>query len=264
MNQRMAYTAYCIADKIKLTRYQQEYPEDLLSKGSKEVYYQIRPGEYYFMLSYGVVVFAGMSPRKISDYLEQIEPFTIHPKGKPSSDTLQVHFELENTEELRITFDSLTLGHFDHSINRMIMMHLAQSVALDHYNMLSQATLSEVKSYTLDMELRGKVKLSQKKALQFIGKTLNTKNSIAENLYILDSPDVAWENEYLDRLHGTLARHFELVTRYREIDNTLKIVEDNLEIYLSYNHHRESSRLEWIIIILIVIEVLDTFATKLL
>jgi len=92
---------------------------------------------------------------------------------------------------------------------------------------------------------------------------LNTKNTIAENLYILDSPDVAWENEYLDRLHDTLVRHFELVPRYREIDNTLKIVEDNLTVYMSYNHHRESSRLEWIIIILIIIEVLDTFASKL-
>lgn len=262
MNDKILYTAYHIADRIDVANYRLLHPEHLITKSSLELYYQLDITRYVYIVSYGAVVFAGMTKPDIEEYLKLLKASSIRPKSSATSDDLEILLG-EREDEITLSFDTLALGTFNHSVNKMIMMHLAQSVALDHFNGLSQSILSEIKAYTHDMQVYGKVKLSQKKAMSFIGKTLNTKNTIAENLYILDSPDVAWENEYLDRLHDTLVRHFELVPRYREIDNTLKIVEDNLTVYMSYNHHRESSRLEWIIIILIIIEVLDTFASKL-
>ncbi|WP_421895270.1 RMD1 family protein [Marinoscillum sp.] len=262
MNDQILYAAYHIADRIDVANHRLLHPEHLITKSTLELYYQIDLTRYVYIVSYGAVVFTGMTPDEIREYLKSLETSAVRPKSHVTADDLEVLLG-ETEGEITLSFETLTLGTFNHSVNKMIMMHLAQSVALDHFNGLSQSILGEIKAYTQDMQVYGKVKLGQKKAMSFIGKTLNTKNTIAENLYILDSPDVAWDNEYLDRLHDTLVRHFELVPRYREIDNTLKIVEDNLTVYMSYNHHRESSRLEWIIIILIVIEVIDTFATKL-
>jgi len=34
--------------------------------------------------------------------------------------------------------------------------------------------------------------------MKFIGKSLNTKNKIVDNLYIFDSPDIAWDNKTLN------------------------------------------------------------------
>jgi uncharacterized Rmd1/YagE family protein len=143
------------------------------------------------------------------------------------------------------------------------MLHLAQSVVLDHFFYSSQALLAEIKEHTEFMQEKGKIRLGQKDTLRFIGKTLSAKNHIAENLYILDSPEQTWEDEYLEDLHKKLTIHLDQAQRYRVIENTLRIVKDNLNIYTAYNDHRESSRLEWIIIILIVIEVIDTFVSKL-
>lgn len=261
--QPMIYSAFYIADKIDLITYKGNHPEMLVPSGNRELYYQFDSTRYLYVLGYGAVVFVGMDRSEILDHLTQISACAVHLKEHYREDELKVLVGTEQNQ-IDLSFDNLTLGRFDHAVNRMIMMHLGQSVALDHFNGLSQGILSEIKEYTSYMQMNGKVKLGHKKALKFIGKTLNAKNSIAENLYILDSPDTAWEDEYLDRLHGILVKHFELVQRYKEIDNTLRIVDDNLSVYTAYNHHRESSRLEWIIIILIVIEVLDTFATKLL
>ncbi|MBR10876.1 MAG: hypothetical protein CMP48_24760 [Rickettsiales bacterium] len=260
-NTGLNYAGFCIADKIDLTAYKHQFPDMLVMATSKELYYQFSTTKYLYLLSYGVVVFSDMGVAEIASQIEKIKPFTSNTKQSLKEDEFKVKVS-EESNMIEMTFDALSLGRFDHAVNKMIMMHLAQSVALDFYNGMSQSLLSELKEYTQYMEIHGKVKLSHKKAMKFIGKSLNAKNGIAENLYILDSPETAWEDEYLDRLHTILAKHFELVQRYREIDSTLKIIEDNLEVYISYNNHRESSRLEWIIIILIIIEVIDTFASK--
>ncbi len=263
MKEQIVYTAYCVADKIDLSAYQKDHAENLLSRSAIELYYQFAENQHAYLFSYGVIVFVGLDQKTIESHLEQLKNYLKGARNHHTNDSLQVNFD-DSASNLIISFSSISISRLDHAVNKMIMMHLAQSVALDHYNAIIQSILGEIKTYTHYLQLHGKLKLGQKKALQFIGRTLNTKNNIAENLYILDGPEVTWEDEYLARLHDTLAKHLELVPRYREIENTLKIIEDNLDVYLSYNHHRESSRLEWIIIILIVIEVLDTFATKLL
>ena len=114
------------------------------------------------------------------------------------------------------------------------------------------------------MEEEGKLKISRKNIMKFIGKALNTKNKIVENLYIFDAPAVTWNNEYLEKVNTTLSRHFELGLRYRSIENNFNIIKDNLEAFTDLYHQSESSKLEWIIIILILVEVLDTFIMKII
>lgn len=258
----LPYRAYHMADKLDVAKYKQTYPDCLIPSGARALYYQFDQQRFAYIVSYGAVVLAGFEDSAAKVFLDQLKPFATELHASFTEDDLMVIYTGKE-QTLSLSFDTLTLGTLETATNKLVMMHLAQTVAMDHYNRQCQLLLSELKTYTLHMQTHGKVKLSHKKALKFIGKSLTAKNNIAENLYILDSPKVAWEDEYLDRLHAKLAQHFELVPRYREIDNTLKIIDDNLSIYISYNHHQESSRLEWIIIILIVIEVIDTFWSKL-
>jgi len=101
------------------------------------------------------------------------------------------------------------------------------------------------------------------KLKKFIGKVLNIKNQISENLYIFDEPESTWENEQLNRLNLELKQTFDLKIRYRNIHEQLGIIKENLELFKDIWDHRESSRLEWVIIILILVEVLDLFVFRL-
>jgi uncharacterized Rmd1/YagE family protein len=92
---------------------------------------------------------------------------------------------------------------------------------------------------------------------------LNTQNDIADNIYIFDAPELVWDDEYLDRLNVGLRKHFDLRVRFSEIEYTLRIIEDNLRVFREISHQRESNTLEWIIIILILVEVFDLFISKL-
>ena len=97
-----------------------------------------------------------------------------------------------------------------------------------------------------------------------MARTLILKNRIAENLYIFDSPPETWENEELDKLHNDLKKSFDLQDRVRDVSEGLSIVKDNLELFKDILQYRNTVMLEWIVIILIAIEVINFLIEKLI
>jgi uncharacterized Rmd1/YagE family protein len=166
--------------------------------------------------------------------------------------------------EMKFEFNRVVVGRLEAKIFRIAMFNIAQSVALDHYHEVTENLLTEIRVFTNDLEIRGKLSINRKNMLKFIGKALNTQNEIADNIYIFDAPELVWDDEYLDRLHIGLMKHFDLRLRFSEIEYTLQIIENNLRVFREITHQRESNTLEWIIILLILVEVFDLFISKLL
>lgn len=52
---------------------------------------------------------------------------------------------------------------------------------------------------------------------------------------------------------------FDIQIRFRDLDSKLRIIQDNLRLFTDLLQYRESAHLEWIIIILILIEVINVF-----
>ena len=146
---------------------------------------------------------------------------------------------------------------------RLVMLNTSQSVALNRYAVITEDILIETNKHTSYLENKGKLDISGYKLKRFIGKVLNIKNKISENLYIFDSPEITWENEQLNKLNLELKQTFELTDRYRLIHDRIEIIKENLDLFKDIMDHKESNRLELIIIILIVIEVVDLIITKL-
>jgi uncharacterized Rmd1/YagE family protein len=81
------------------------------------------------------------------------------------------------------------------------MLNTSQSVALEQYSEITQQLLEETNQHTQYLEKKGKLNISRIRLKQFIGKVLNIKNQISENLYIFDEPESTWENKQLNRLN---------------------------------------------------------------
>jgi len=77
------------------------------------------------------------------------------------------------------------------------------------------------------------------------------------------SPEVTWENQSLTKLDVALKQTFDLKDRYRYIYERTAIIKEDLELFKDIMDHRESSKLEWIIIALILLEVVDLFVFRL-
>jgi uncharacterized Rmd1/YagE family protein len=178
---------------------------------------------------------------------------------------LSEEFEVEtNARENKFGYNKIEITKPDIEVLRLIMLNVSQSVALDYYSEQTNLLQEETNSHTMNLERRGRLSISGNNLKKYIGKTLNLKNRIAENLYIFDSPPEAWEDENLNRIDQGLKRTFDLQERYRDIREGLEIVRENLELFKDLLQYRNSTFLEWIIIILVALEVINLVIDKLL
>lgn len=256
----MKITAFHIAEQLTLKSLKSAYAATLLQENPSELFYRVDEAGLFYAFDYGVVVFANMPDVDISKNLLLLQQFCINPLPEKIQDDFEIT-EREG-EPLTFNFDSLNVPKLTDEVIKISMLNLAQSVVMDSYAQRAQSLLGEIRGFTNQMETGGNIRISRSNMLRFIGRTLNSKNKVVENLYIFDGPETTWEDEYLDRVHRGLSRTFELPTRFKEIEYTFKIIEDNLSVFRELYLHRESSKLEWIIIILICIEVIDLFLSK--
>jgi uncharacterized Rmd1/YagE family protein len=229
---------------------------------SSELFYRFTTEKYQYYFNFGVIVFAGYTEDEMKWAIKTVSTLEKNPLPVPLRDDYEL--EIREGQPVSFDFNRLVLNKVEERVMRIAMFNLAQSIALDRYHDVSENLLTEVKGFANQLEQTGKLKISRKNMMRFIGRALNTQNDIAENIYIFDAPDLVWDDEFLDRLNQGLIKHFDLRVRFSEIEYTLRIIEDNLRVFSEIINQRESSLLEWIIILLILVEVFDLLITKLL
>ncbi|NOT74924.1 MAG: RMD1 family protein [Cyclobacteriaceae bacterium] len=254
-------SAIRVANQIDLKGIKSMVQAKPIGDSSSELFYHCGEGKYLYYFNYGVVVFCDHNDEEIQSAIKSVAPHLKNAETWLRDDYL---LQVIPGCELRFEFDHVSVDHTDDSVIRVTMLNLGQSVALDHYNGLSENLLTEIKGFTNDLQSTGRLNINRKNMMKFIGRALNTQNDIADNIYIFDAPEQVWENEYLDTLHQGLMKHFDLKVRFSEIEYTLRIIQSNLSVFREISNQRESNRLEWIIVILILIEVFDLFISKFL
>jgi len=70
-----------------------------------------------------------------------------------------------------------------------------------------------------------------------------------------EKPEMLWEDPHLDRLYEHLSVEFELRDRDKALSRKLALISDSASTSLELIHTRQSLRVEWYIVILIVIEI---------
>jgi len=253
--------AFLISSQIDLKAAKTLIDKRPLADSSSELFYGA-DGRYEHFFNYGVIVFAGYQEEEMKEFIRNVHPLLKDPEKSWLRDEFQIL--VDPGREMRFEFAQAIVGRLDDTLIRVAMLNLAQSVALDHYHRVGEDLLTQVKGFANQLERTGNLKISRNNMHRFLGKALNTQNDIAENIYIFDAPDLTWENEYLDKLHQGLIKHFDLKVRFSEIEYTLRIIENNLTVFREIIHQRESNLLEFIIILLILVEVFDLFITKFL
>lgn len=249
-----------IASSINIRQCKSQLPLKILFSDSDELYLKNGEKKFVYIFQYGLVSFFNHSEDEKAKILDALSAITKEKIAPQFTETIQVEI-IEGHQ--KVAFDKVILPSFDSEFIRLVMLNTSQSVALDQYSEITQQLLEETNEHTQYLEKKGKLNISGIKLKKFIGKVLNIKNQISENLYIFDEPESTWENEQLNRLNLELKQTFDLKIRYRNIHEQLGIIKENLELFKDIWDHRESSRLEWVIIILILVEVLDLFVFRL-
>jgi uncharacterized Rmd1/YagE family protein len=257
---KLKVEAIQIADSIDIKLFKTSFTANIHRADSDELFYRIAAEKYLYVFKYGILCFLAYSKEEISAFIQSISPFCKNLFEERLSD----EFDIEtHTGRIKLRYNKIEIAEPDIEILRLIMLNVSQSVALDHFSSQTNRLLTETNFHTQELERKGRLDLRGINLKKFIGRTLNLKNRIAENLYIFDSPEETWEDEELNLLDLDLKNTFDLQARFRTIQDGLQIVKENLELFKDMLQYRNTVVLETIIIILILVEVINLFIEKL-
>ena len=206
---------------------------------------------YYF----GGVVFLNCTDDIIRDFSREIGKITDSFKGFPNL-KYQEHYSLRIEEggALAITNDYAVMPRYERAFIDIVAFVIAKSVALERIEEQVDMVLDEMEGVIALLD-QGKLSIPDKRLANLASKILNFKYRSIAYIMVLDKPEITWENQEADRFYMTMANLFELSQRYHEIKHKSETLMDITEVFSSLSHARRASRLEWIIIALIFIEI---------
>ena len=252
--------AFQIAESLDIKRTRAGFPGEVVAATPSELFYRKRPegqpggDAYLYLMDYGVVIFAGYGETETGALIDKLQAFSSGPLGARVGEDFRVH---AGAREVEFGFNDIRLQDVNADVLRIVMLYVGQSAALDHYEALANRMLVETAALSRELEAFGRLRTSRGNVQKFIGRILSMRGRIVDNLYIMDAPDITWESEYLDKIDRGMKKTFDIIERYRAVDLQLREVKENLELFAELLQFRQSNMLEWIIIALIMVEVVN-------
>lgn len=143
----------------------------------------------------------------------------------------------------------------------LVSLLLAQSVVLDYYEEDVGEILQRTQVITSGLAQRGRIPGRVRNLRQFIGSCISTRADVVLSLALFDKPESTWDDAEADRLFRGLRTELEIDDRFRAIERKLGMIQDDLVLFVELSQTRSSWRLEMIIVVLILLELLISLVT---
>ncbi len=138
---------------------------------------------------------------------------------------------------------------------RIIAMLLAQSVALDHLEREADNALRGFTVYLDDLRERGRIRMSARNILKNIGFAMQTRFMVLTNVALFDKPAETWDSESIEDLYQGMQDFFDIAERQEVLAAKLDFISENTRMLFEVLSSRKSHYLEWIVIVLIGVEI---------
>lgn len=234
----------------------EQLTEALLSTGQAAcyrdvLYLEMEQGSCVFF-PFGVAVFWNLRKEMIDRLSVEIEQYLKVALDEPEAD----HFSyLVGCEKNRFTHTRVELTD-DEPLTLMAISHaLAQSTKLSVFESQAQTTIEKTSIIPRKLALTGSTSLSRNEAAKMRGQLFLTKSEILLKYELLDTPEFFWEYPELQSIYEVGASYLELKQRTELLTLKLATIHEMFEMLADDLKHQHSSKLEWIIIWLIAVEI---------
>lgn len=207
---------------------------------------------FVVIFRYGAVVLVGLSPEEETQALAEFSPdapqggfieeeraaFEIHPDKEEGATASGIFYIRELT-----TAHALVLADI-----------LAKSVALARYEREIASVFDTIEPAAGTLAVSGRLPRARKALLQLIGSALLAQHRVSGRIAFAEKPDVLWDNPELGRLYARLEDEYEIIERGTLLNGKVSVVGSAAETLADLIDTARSARLELLIVILILAE----------
>jgi uncharacterized Rmd1/YagE family protein len=214
------------------------------------------------LFRYGVVVLLGMQAVEVVRFTTDIQELVSEPFDEPEQESFEIRFNADKPEGI----DQGRIRLRSHSLQGLLIVAdvVAKSTVLAHYEVVLREHFEHIEPLSQGLRQGGRTGMPKgRKLLENIGDSLLIEAKMTGRIEVLEKPELIWDYPEYERLYLRLEDEFELAERHAAIDRKLGLISKTAQTLLGYIHNRQSLRVEWYIVILIVTEIAITVIDKL-
>ncbi|MCA0753770.1 RMD1 family protein [Paenibacillus sp. N4] len=188
-------------------------------------------------------------------YLQRFEPVMNLQQIERYTDDYSLH--IGDTDMIELTDEYVVVPSYEDYYPELISTVLAKSVALEK-NEEQLGNIQDSLETMIDRVERGKLRVGNKELARTTAKIVRHEYNTLAYVMILDKPDITWANSSANDFYDKMLEFFELNDRYKILKSKTDILYHIMEGFSNMSHSIRGLFVEWIIVILIVVEVLLT------
>lgn len=220
--------------------------------------FRVGSSGFAVLFRYGCAVLVGLSPIEEDEVLRGIRPRVISPSTKIEDEVATVDIAPERDDQVEIG-GSISVKDLTPPRLLVIADVLAKNVALVRDEREVNKVLELIEPFASRLAATGRAPFDRRNMLRLIGQALLVHHRMSGRIAIEEKPDVLWDRGDLERLYARLEDEYELRERANALRHKLQVIEETTRALTDIIDTERSARLEIVIAILIVVEILIAF-----
>jgi len=208
------------------------------------------------LFRYGVVVLFNVDPLEEVQFLETLKPLLQQPFSLPEHE--ETTLKISSGEKERVGGDTVWLATLSVERLQLVAEVLARSVVLDRYEKSVAAEFDLIEPLAASLRRHTFPRALSRDLLRHIGGALLSRHQMVGRVTLNEKPELLWEHPSLERFYVRLEDEYEISERHHVVEEKVAVISRTAETVLDLLHARRSLRVEWYIVILIVVEILLT------
>ncbi|MBF0107818.1 MAG: RMD1 family protein [Magnetococcales bacterium] len=204
------------------------------------------------LFRFGVVVLFGVDPEEERAFLERIEPLVLKRFAEARRELVQI--SIGNGNRFSSQGD-VHLAQADVPSLAVVADVLAKSLVLEHHENEVALVFDQVEPLAEGLRQGWWRRARGRELLGQIGDTLLVEQRTVGRVEVTERPAFLWDFPQLERLHHELAEEYEIADRSRALERKLSVIARTTEMVLGLLHTHRSLRVEWYVVILILVEI---------
>jgi uncharacterized Rmd1/YagE family protein len=207
------------------------------------------------LFRFGAAVFIHMNPLQEEEIIAGLKDRLIEPLAERESENVSITIKPGAEDSLTVS-GNIELRNAAPERLLLIAEALAVSVALAYDERRIANAFYRIEPVASSLKRKKLLRGSRADLMSQIGEALLIQQRLAGRIEMADRPDVLWDHPELERLWVKLADDYDLLPRTRAIGQKLEVIRETADAMGDLLATRTSHRLEWYIIILILVEIL--------
>jgi uncharacterized Rmd1/YagE family protein len=218
---------------------------------------RLGPVKFVALYRFGVAVFIGLTPVEEEDFLAEIAARIVGKRDRKNDETAVLEI-LPGYEDRVPPGGPIQMPDLSAARFLVVADVLAKTVSLARDEGALSGVFDVIEPFAGELARTGRAPWNRRKMLRLIGQALLAQHRISGRVAVEEKPDVLWDHPNLERLYARLEDEYELGERSRAVTRKLGVIVETGQALTDIFDVDRATRLEAIIVILIVAEILVT------